>query len=107
MKSLCHRWSRDQPQPGSLGSFSQRQREAEEREPGDEVGYRAFSYDVTAAILVLKNNETAAMLLYQTSPVGVQLFSYRKYTAKVGQDNVKIGVVTIFRLANTSLLQVY
>ena len=31
----------------------------------------------------------------------------RKYTAKVGQDNVNIGVVTIFRLANTSLLQVY
>ena len=34
-KSLCHRWSREQPQPGS---FSQRQREAEEREPGNEVG---------------------------------------------------------------------
>ena len=33
-------------------------------------------------------------------------FKYRKYTAKVGQDNVNIGVVTIFRLANTSLLQV-
>ena len=31
----------------------------------------------------------------------------RKYTAKVGQDNVNIGVVTIFRLANTSLLQAY
>ena len=33
--------------------------------------------------------------------------SLSKYTAKVGQDNVNIGVVTIFRLANTSLLQVY
>ena len=31
----------------------------------------------------------------------------RKYFAKVGQDNVNIGVVTIFRLAKTSLLQVY
>ena len=31
----------------------------------------------------------------------------RKYTAKVGQDNVNIGVVTIFQLVNTSLLQVY
>ena len=31
----------------------------------------------------------------------------RKYTTKVGQDNVNMGVVTIFRLANTSLLQVY
>ena len=29
------------------------------------------------------------------------------YTAKVGQDNVNIGVVAIFQLANTSLLQVY
>ena len=28
----------------------------------------------------------------------------RKYTAKVGQDNVNIGVVTIFQLANTGLL---
>ena len=31
----------------------------------------------------------------------------RKCTAKADQDNVNIGVVTIFRLANTSLLQVY
>ena len=29
-----------------------------------------------AAILVLQNNETAAMLVYQTNPVGVQLFCY-------------------------------
>ena len=29
-----------------------------------------------------------------------KLISGRKYTAKVGQDNVNIGVVTIFRLAN-------
>ena len=34
-KGLCHRWSRDQWQPGS---FSQRPREAEEREPGNKVG---------------------------------------------------------------------
>ena len=33
-KSLCQRWSRDKPQPGS---FSQRQRELVQREPGDEV----------------------------------------------------------------------
>ena len=38
--------------------------------------YRAFSHDVTAVILVFQNNETAAMLVYQTSPVGVELFSY-------------------------------
>ena len=37
---------------------------------------RAFSHDVTAAILVFQNNETAAMLVYQVDPVGVELFSY-------------------------------
>ena len=37
---------------------------------------RAFSHDVTAAMLVFQRNETAAMLVYQTNPVGVQLFSY-------------------------------
>ena len=40
-------------------------------------GNRTFSHDVTAAILVLKkNNQTAAMLVFQTSPVGVDLLSY-------------------------------
>jgi len=36
---------------------------------------RAFSHDVTVAILVFQNNETAAMLVYQVDPVGVELFS--------------------------------
>ena len=35
--------------------------------------YRAFLHDVTVFILVFQNNETAAMLMFQTSPVGVQL----------------------------------
>ena len=39
---------------------------------------RAFSHDVTAAILVFQNNETAAMLVFQTNPVGVELVSYVK-----------------------------
>ena len=34
-KNLCHRWSRDQPRPGSLFPTT---REAEERDPGNEVG---------------------------------------------------------------------
>ena len=38
--------------------------------------YRVFSHDVTAAILVSQSNEAAAMLVSQTSPVGVELFSY-------------------------------
>ena len=37
---------------------------------------RVFSHDVTEAILVSQNNETAAKLVSQTSPVGVELFSY-------------------------------
>ena len=35
--------------------------------------YRVFSHDVTVDILVSQNNETAAMLVSQTSPVGVEL----------------------------------
>ena len=31
-----------------------------------------------AAILVFQNNETAAMLVYQDNPVGIELFSYVK-----------------------------
>ena len=38
--------------------------------------YRAFSHDVTEAILVFQNNETAAMLVFETNPVGVELFSH-------------------------------
>ena len=38
--------------------------------------YRAFSHDVTAAILVFQNNETAAMLLYQQNRLGVERFSH-------------------------------
>ena len=32
-----------------------------------------------AAILALKNNETAAMLLFQFKPVGVELFSVNRF----------------------------
>ena len=38
-KNLCHRWSRDQPRPGSL---FQRPREEEKRDPGNEVFYKLF-----------------------------------------------------------------
>ena len=37
-----------------------------------------FSHDVWAAIFVSQNKETAAMFVSQTSPVGVELFSYVK-----------------------------
>ena len=39
--SLCHRLSRDQPQPGS---FFQRPREAEKRDPGNEVDINKNNY---------------------------------------------------------------
>ena len=35
-----------------------------------------FSHDIMAAIFVSQNNETAAMFVSQTSPVGVELFCY-------------------------------
>ena len=40
---------------------------------------RAFSHDVTSAILAFQNNKTAAMLVFQTNPVGVDLFSQFSY----------------------------
>ena len=38
--------------------------------------YCVFLYDVMAAMFVSQNNETAAMFVSQTSPVGVELFFY-------------------------------
>ena len=38
--------------------------------------YRAFSHDVTAAILVFQHNEPAAMLVYPENPLGVEFFSH-------------------------------
>lgn len=39
---------------------------------------KAFSHDVTAAILVFRNNETAAMWVYQDNRVGDEFFSFEK-----------------------------
>ena len=39
------------------------------------LNYRGFSHDVTAAILVSQINEMVVMLVPQTNPVGVELFS--------------------------------
>ena len=38
--------------------------------------YGTHAHDVMAAILVFQNNETSAMLVHETNPLGVQLFSY-------------------------------
>jgi len=39
---------------------------------------RAFSNDVTSAIVVPQSNETAAVLVFQTSPEEIEPFSYVK-----------------------------
>ena len=39
---------------------------------------RVYSLDVTVAVLVFQNNETAAMLLFKDNSVGIELFSYVK-----------------------------
>ena len=39
-KNLCHRWSRDQPRPGSLFPTTG---EAEERDPGNEVDRKSYT----------------------------------------------------------------
>ena len=44
--------------------------------PGGLINNCVFSHGVMAAIFVSQNNETAAMFVSQTSPVGVELFSY-------------------------------
>ena len=38
--------------------------------------YRVFSHDVTAAMLVSKNKEMAAMLVSQTEPLEIELYFY-------------------------------
>ena len=38
------------------------------------VFYRAFSHDVTAAMLVFQNQEMAAMVVYQANPPGIEIF---------------------------------
>ena len=35
-----------------------------------------FSHDATADISVFQTNEKAAMLVFQTNPVGVEIFSF-------------------------------
>ena len=41
-----------------------------------QMRYREFSRDVTAPMLVFPNNGTAAILLYQTNPPGIELYCH-------------------------------
>ena len=77
--------------------------------------YRVFTHEVTAGILVSPNNEEAAMLVSQTSPVGVELLSYAnaffcsykfawtlatwvKTLYSIGSVNVNFGIWEIKKL---------
>ena len=70
-------------------------------------GYEAHAHDVMAAILhmaailVFRNNETAAMLLYQTNPVGVQLLSYvNTFFCHVSEPNQSCASSTFLLYVN-------
>ena len=57
-----------------------------------EMTNRAFSHDVTAAMLVFQNKEMAAMMVYQTSPPGFVckyflLFQYSNMAAGHVREN--------------------
>ena len=41
-----------------------------------EMANRAFLRDVTAVMLVFQNKEMAAMMVYQTNPLGSELYFY-------------------------------
>ena len=61
------------------------------------IQYKAHANDIMAAILMFQNNETAAMLVYQTNPVRVQLFSYvNAFFCHVGVPNQSCGGSTLF-----------
>ena len=61
----------------SLTCFSRRvELEPEKKKTDAFTGYRVFSRDVAAAMLVSLNKGVAAMLVSQTKPSGIELYSY-------------------------------
>ena len=44
------------------------------------IAYEALSHDVTATILVFQNKETAAMLMYQTKPLVIELHFHANFS---------------------------
>ena len=66
---------------------------------------KAFSHDVTAAILVFQNNETAAMWVYQDNRVGDEFFSFAKKKKKknwilthIHEENLRRTITTTLSL---------
>ena len=57
----------------------------------DLSNYRAFSHDVTAAILVLQNKETTAMLVFQDLPILWELNSSLMQTLSFLPINLRIS----------------
>ena len=60
---------------------------------------RVFSHDVTA---VSQNNKTAAMLVSQTNPVGVELFSYANtfFCSNKFAEMLAMWVKTLYKLTS-------
>ena len=42
--------------------------------------YGAFSHDITAAVLVFQSKEMAAMSVYQTKPLGIELHFHANFS---------------------------
>jgi len=85
--SALHSCTSDNLEPDSLSKFPTSTRSTFVTSPQytvisrdpqqiDVIVNRVLSHDVTTAILVSENNETAAMFPSLAKPVGVELFSY-------------------------------
>ena len=76
------------------------------RDDRSRLNNRAFSHDVTAAMLVFQNNESAAILVSQTNPVGVELFSYANafFCSYKFAWMLPTGVKTLYRLFSLYIL---
>ena len=60
-----------------------------------EMANRAFSLDVTAVLLVFQNKDMAAMMVYQTNPLGSERYFYAKtFLFFFQESNVAAGHVS-------------
>ena len=59
-----------------------------------EIANSAFSHDVTTAMLVFQNKEMAAMMVYQTNPLGSELYFYANTFFFFQESNVAAGHVS-------------
>ena len=67
--------------------------------------YRAFSRDVTAAMLMSLNKGTGAILVSPTNPSGIELYSYENIFSFFWLKNVLIDHVSENALKEKTLWQ--